>query len=61
MEPIATTVEIWASLGTIVGTVAFLVVPTLVYAWYAIERLIDDENGYEPVIAAVERARRGAR
>ena len=29
-------VEIWSTIGTIVGTLVFLVVPGVVYAWYVL-------------------------
>ena len=44
-------VDVWASIGTIVATLALLVVPGLVYTWYALEHLIDDQTSYERVIA----------
>ena len=31
--------EIWASIGTIVATLVFLLVPGLVYTWYALEHI----------------------
>ena len=43
--------EIWASIGTAVATVVFLVVPVLVYAWYALDEWIGDRDSYETVIA----------
>jgi hypothetical protein len=43
--------EIWASIGTIVTTLVLLIVPGLVYTWYALEHLIGDRNSYESVIA----------
>ena len=30
-------VEIWSTIGTIVGTLVFLVVPGVVYAWYVLD------------------------
>jgi hypothetical protein len=44
-------VEIWATIGTILGTVVLLVVPTLVFSWYALEQMIGDRRSYESVIA----------
>jgi hypothetical protein len=44
-------VELWATIGTIVGTLVLLVVPTLVYTWYALEQMIGDKRSYESVIA----------
>jgi hypothetical protein len=43
--------EIWASIGTIVATLVLLIVPGLVYTWYALEHLIADKKSYESVIA----------
>jgi hypothetical protein len=43
--------EIWASIGTIVATLVLLIVPGVVYTWYALEHLIGDRNSYESVIA----------
>jgi hypothetical protein len=31
--------EIWSTVGTIVGTLVFLIVPGLVYTWYALEHI----------------------
>ena len=39
--------EIWASVGTIVATLVLLVVPGLVYTWYALEHLYTLEEGTE--------------
>ncbi len=39
--------EIWASVGTIVATLVLLVVPGLVYTWYALEHLYVLEEGTE--------------
>jgi len=43
--------DVWASIGTIVATLVFFVIPGLVYAWYALEHVIGDERSYERVIA----------
>jgi hypothetical protein len=43
--------EIWAAIGTIAATLVLLIVPGLVYTWYALEHLIGDRNSYESVIA----------
>jgi hypothetical protein len=32
-------VELWASVGTIVATLVLVVIPGLVYTWYALEHL----------------------
>jgi hypothetical protein len=47
--------EIWASIGTIVATLALLIVPGLVYTWYALEHMIGDRKSYEQVIAKSNR------
>jgi hypothetical protein len=44
--------EIWASVGTIVATLALFIVPGLVYAWYVLEHLIGDKRSYARVIAS---------
>jgi hypothetical protein len=36
--------EIWASIGTIVATLVLLIVPGLVYTWYALEHIAEDDN-----------------
>jgi hypothetical protein len=43
--------EIWATVGTILATLALFIVPGLVYTWYALEHLIDDRQSYERVVA----------
>jgi len=43
--------EIWATIGTVVATLLFVIVPGLIYAWYALEHMIDDRKSYERVIA----------
>ena len=40
-------VDTWATVGTIVATLVFLVVPGLVYTWYALEHLYTLEEGTE--------------
>jgi hypothetical protein len=47
--------ELWSALGTTIVTFVFLVIPTIVFAYYALESLIDDSQSYDRVIAAVER------
>ena len=43
--------DVWASIGTIVATLVFFIIPGLVYTWYALEHVIGDKRGYERVIA----------
>ena len=35
-------IELWATVGTIVGTLALAVVPGVVYAWIVLEEWIGD-------------------
>jgi hypothetical protein len=35
-------VELWCSLGTILGTLVLFIVPGLVYSWYALEQIAKD-------------------
>lgn len=49
--------EMWAAIGTIVGTLLLVIVPGLIYTWYVIEHLIGDGESYE---SAIERSN-GAR
>lgn len=41
--------EIWAIVGTILGTIVFLIVPGIVYAYYVLEDWIDGKDGYPGV------------
>ena len=41
--------EVWASVGTIVATVVFLVVPGAICAWYVLDRLIGEGEDYPEV------------
>jgi hypothetical protein len=43
--------EVWASVGTIIATLVFVVVPGVIYTWYALEHVIDDRKSYAGVIA----------
>jgi hypothetical protein len=38
--------EVWASVGTVIATLLFVVVPGVVYAWYVLEEWIGDGEGY---------------
>jgi hypothetical protein len=55
MEPIAVTADFWALFWTTLVTAVFLLVPGLVYAWYVLERWIDDDDSYAHVMASVDR------
>jgi len=41
--------EIWASIGTVLATLLFVVVPGVVYAWYVLDAWIGDGDGYPDV------------
>jgi hypothetical protein len=43
--------EVWATIGTIVATLALFIIPGLVHACYALEYLIDDKRSYVRLIA----------
>ena len=46
--------ELWSALGTIIATLVFLVIPSIVFAHAVLESWIDDPESYERVIEAVE-------
>jgi hypothetical protein len=54
MEILATTGDLWTVIGTTIATVVLVLVPGVVYAWYALESWIDDDKSYARVIASVE-------
>jgi LPS O-antigen subunit length determinant protein (WzzB/FepE family) len=41
--------ELWAAIGTILGTVFLLIVPGVVYAYYVLEAWIGSSNTYPDV------------
>lgn len=41
--------EVWASIGTVIATFLFVVVPGVVYAWYVLDSWIGDGDGYPRV------------
>ncbi len=43
--------EIWAAGGTTLATLVLLIVPGLVYSWYALEHMIGDRESYARVVA----------
>jgi hypothetical protein len=53
MNTLAMTTELWAVIGTIVGTV-LLLAPGVVYAWYALEDWIGDDKSYDRVVASIK-------
>jgi len=42
--------DIWASIATAVTTLVLFIVPVLIYTWYVLEYMIDDETSYPRVI-----------
>jgi hypothetical protein len=47
-------VETWCTVGTIVGTLVLLILPGLVYTWYALEHMIGDKENYAPVVTEID-------
>ena len=47
--------EIWATVGTILGTILFAIVPGVAYAYYVLESLIGDKTSYERVMSQLDR------
>jgi hypothetical protein len=43
--------ELWATIGTTIAVLVLVIVPGLIYTWYALEHLIGDEKSYAHVIA----------
>jgi len=41
--------EFWATIGTILGTILFLIVPGVVYAYYVLEDWIGSADSYPDV------------
>ena len=54
MGLIAFTADFWALFWTTLATVVFLLLPGVVYAYYVLERWIDDDRSYARVIASVD-------
>jgi hypothetical protein len=50
--------EIWSTVGTIVGTLVFLIAPGLVYTWYALEHMIGDKANSARVVAEIDSSTR---
>jgi hypothetical protein len=46
--------ELWTVVGTTVATIAFLLVPGVVYAWYVLDSWIGDGDSYAHAIATIE-------
>jgi hypothetical protein len=55
MELLTTTADLWTVIGTTIFTVVFLLVPGVVYSWYALASWIDDDKSYARVIASIEK------
>jgi hypothetical protein len=54
MGPIAFTADFWALFWTALVTAVFLLVPGVVYAYYLLNRWIDDDDSYAGVTASVD-------
>jgi hypothetical protein len=54
MGLLATSADLWAVIGTSIVTL-FLLVPGVVYAWYVLEGMIDDDKSYARVIKSIEK------
>jgi hypothetical protein len=54
MGPIAFTADFWVLFWTILVTAVFLLVPGAVYAYYVLDRWIDDDDSYARVMASAE-------
>jgi hypothetical protein len=52
---LATSADLWVVIGTTLVTVVFLLVPGLVFSWYALDSMIDDDESYARVIASIEK------
>lgn len=52
MGILASNVELWASVGTVILTV-LLLAPGIVYAWYVLESWIGDGHSYAHVTESV--------
>jgi hypothetical protein len=55
MGLLATSADAWMVIGTTFVTVVFLLVPGVVFSWYALESWIDDGESYARVIASIEK------
>jgi hypothetical protein len=51
---LATTTEFWGLLWTTLATVALLVAPVVVYAYYVLDRWISDDDSYDRVMVTVQ-------
>jgi hypothetical protein len=47
--------NLWAALGTAIGTLVLLVIPVIAYAYYVLEIWIDDQRSYARVNATIEK------
>jgi hypothetical protein len=54
MGPIAFTADVWALFWTALVTAVFLLVPSVVYVYYLLERWIEDDDSYARVMASVD-------
>jgi hypothetical protein len=60
MEPFFFTADVWALAWTALATIVLLLVPGVVYAYYVLDRWIDDDASYRPVMASVDQPIRSA-
>jgi hypothetical protein len=54
MQPLLFTADVSALAWTALATVVLLLVPGVVYAYYVLDRWIDDDASYLPVMASVD-------
>ena len=47
--------ELWWVVGTALATVIFLIIPSILYAYYVLESLIGDKTSYERVMSQLDR------
>lgn len=43
--------ELWSVVGTTLATLFFLVIPSVLYAYYVLESWISDEDSYERALS----------
>jgi hypothetical protein len=53
--PAAMNAELWCVVGTALATVLFVVIPSVVYAYYVLESWIGDKTSYERVMSQLDR------
>jgi hypothetical protein len=60
MGLLALTADFWALFWTTLVTAVPLLVPGVIYAYYVLDRWIDDDHSYRGVMASVDRRDSGA-